>query len=273
MNACVCIAVWHTHRELFEALTGIPNLDIFIVSHRNQEELPEWIYEYVSTEKIFFERNYGYDWGAYQQFIRKGLFTNYTTIFFTHDDIRILNPDVFQVCAGMITEYNNNCFIGNGRVTQKMDWPRTHIHCYAHSSWKPPSWSFYHSVVRGSFMATSLQVLERIEQFEVFWDRHRYIGIGAGNWSLRATCGKIQALFGNDIFQFLSNDYLSSHYLLEYVRGQTNSKQITPPISWRIRNKLLVDISRSLMTCYMNSRSRSVRQRLDHIMQMIFAHL
>jgi len=273
MKDCVCVVVWHTSRELFETLANVQNLDVYVISHLPESRVPDWMFSLIPKKRIFFENNIGYDWGAYQQFISKGLYKKYNCVFLIHDDIIILDHDVFDICANRIHVKNGCLVIGNGRNNQSRDWPRTHIYCYAHSKWKPPSWNFCHDTVRGSFIGTSSFLLEKIHEFEIVWDRTRIIGIGAGNWSLRATCGKIQDLIGEDAFEFLSDTYLSSPYVKELVRGESICSSKTVSLSWHLRNKLLINICSTLMTSYMNSQSKTIRNFTDKVMQGIFTYL
>jgi hypothetical protein len=82
--------------------------------------------------------------------------------------------------------------------------------------------SFEHDTVRGSFVATSREVLARLGSFEVFWDRMR-LNVRFGNWSLLSTCGKLTEMFGERTFGFLSEDYRASRYIAEHERGPENA--------------------------------------------------
>lgn len=269
-SACICLVYWHSAPELLESLAGLPNLDRYIISHRPAHQMPDWLYRCVPPEHVFYEPNWGYDWGAYEQFLRRGIYRNYQTIFFAHDDITLLDSRIFAVCEDILASCSGNGVIGNSYNGPWRDWPRRAIHCYAHSRWKPPSWDYCHDTVRGSFLATSSTALQKIESFEVLWDRHRYIGVGAGNWSLRASSGKIHALLGKDhpekVFSYLSDTYLSSPYLIEMVRGEAVNQRRAPSIGWSLRYKLLVAVTRQLMTWYMNTPSQETRLRLDRIL-------
>ena len=122
-------------------------------------------------------------------------------------------------------------------------------------------------------MAIPSTVIQQIRHMEVFWDRHGFLGVGAGNWSLRATCGKIQALLGDEAFQYLSESYMTSPFIEELHRGKVNYQRPMPSLTWRLRNKLLVMLSSSLMTRYMNAGSKSTQTRLDGWMKHLFAYL
>lgn len=269
MNACVCIVGWYFQRELLEALQSISGLQLFVISHQPRKVVPEWVLHTQSDNHLFFERNIGYDWGAYQQFISKEIWKNFETIFFMHDDVTLFDSSVFPICDDTIHSHAGNCVIGNGRNTTKRDWPLTHIYCYAHSVWKPPSWDFEHDTVRGSFFAVSRSALAQIKSFEILWDRRRFYGVGAGNYSLRATCGRIQYVLGEGSFLFLNETYRHSSYLIEQERGQEYTPRLNRSSNRIVIFTILVKLSKKLMTLYMNA--DPVRQRrLAGIMQTLF---
>jgi hypothetical protein len=271
MKACICVVAWHLNQELLESVASLPDVDVYVLSHQPQASLPAWLYGLIPGGRVFVEPNLGYDWGAYQQFIQKGAYQDYELAYFAHDDITLLNSGLFDLCAQIIFDRGGYCVVGNGRPTFKHDWPRTHIQCYAHSTWKPPSWDFCHDTVRGSFLATSRQAIDRIGHFEVFWDRRKLFGVGAGNWSLRATCGKMQALFGERTFHYLSEEYRSSPFLLEQERGTESYRKTSLPLFNRYRYKAIVILSRWLMTRYMNAPSLPVKQAYSQLMGRIFS--
>lgn len=272
MNPCVCMAGWHFQRDLIQTLQAISDLQLFILSHKPRTAIPEWLDKVVPEEYIYFENNLGYDWGAYQQFIDKKIWKDFDTIFFMHDDITLLDKSVFHNCYELTQSLRENCIIGNGRVSTKRDWPLTHIQSYAHSLWKPPSWDFEHDTVRGSFFAISKPALERIGNLEILWDRRRLYGIGAGNYSLRATCGKIQQILGKDSFQYLSESYRHSPYLIEMERGQEQTQRTDLPFRQKITQAFLGKFSKILMTWYMNA-TPAYKKTLAWSMQSIFGIL
>jgi hypothetical protein len=269
-RSCLCIIGWHYSSLLYEQLQNIENIDVYVLSHRLPGEIPEALLTTRNIKKFLPSKNVGYDWGAYQQFIDTNIYLDYPYVFFAHDDVTILDYDVFSICIEKLHENQNYCMIGNGRQSYKRDWPKTHIHSYAHSRWKPPGWDFEHDTVRGSFWATSRKVINQLNPLEVLWDHKKIIGIGAGNWSLRATCGKAQSLIGDRSFVFLSDTYLTSPYLVEFERGKQTPTRKTPPLSWRMMNKLLVFLSSRLMTVYMNTQSKPVRKTCNQLMKGLF---
>jgi len=272
MNACVCIVGWYFQQDLLETLQNIPGLQLYILSHKPRKAILEWVTNPIPEHHLFFERNIGYDWGAYQQFIAKDIWKNFETVFFMHDDITLLDSSVFQICHETIQSHAGKCVVGNGRNTSKRDWPLTHIHCYAHSLWKPPAWDFEHDTVRGSFFAISRSALARINRFETLWDRRRLYGVGAGNYSLRATCGRIQYMLGEEAFLFLSEAYRRSSYLIELERGQEWTPRTAKSPVWKGMNTILVNTSKKLMTWYMNA-DPVRKQILSRFMQSLFRHV
>lgn len=269
MNACLCIVGWYFRQDLLVTLKTIPGLQLYILSHKPRNTVPEWIWDHISEKDLLFDRNIGYDWGAYQQFLDKGVWSEFDTVFFMHDDINIVDPSVFQHCDKLLHASSKNFVIGNGRVTTKRDWPLTHIQSYAHSSWKPPSWDFKHDTVRGSFFALSKAALSQIGSFEILWDRRKLIGVGAGNYSLRATCGKIQFILGEDSFLFLSESYRHSSFIIELERGEPKIVQPRHSIKQKIATRILFLFSKTMMTFYMNG-THSQKQTLARWMQIVF---
>jgi len=211
-----CITGWHYPNTLYIDIKNIPNVDIFIISHKSRSEVPAAIFESFPKESILFKPNYGYDWGCFQQFLETNIWKSYEYIFFMHDDIQILNANFVEPCIQLLN--GGYSIVGNGRPFDKRDWPRTHLKYYAHSIWKPLSTSFEHDIVRGSFFVTKRESLEKMGSFEVFWDKFR-LAIGFGNYSLIASCGKFSDLFGQNAYAYLSNDYKSSNYIIELERG------------------------------------------------------
>ena len=161
--------------------------------------------------------NLGYDWGCYQQFMNSDLWRNYETIFFIHDDVEIHDLGFIEETRKLL---QNHAVIGNGVSKGAVSYASVnkHPYAYAHSVWKPETFNFQHYTVRGSYLATTRDVLEKVGSFEVFWDPFK-LNIGFGNWSTKATCAKLEALFGEECFGFLSETFGKSEYITEYYRG------------------------------------------------------
>jgi hypothetical protein len=211
-----CVTGWHFPTNFYSRIKDIPNIDIFIVCHKSKNDLPAIIQESFPPESILLKPNFGYDWGCFQQFLETNIWRSYEYVFFMHDDINILNSDFVEPCLELLR--NGFSLVGNGRPFDKRDWPRTHLPYYAHSAWKPPSANFEHDIVRGSFFVTNRETLDKMGSFEVFWDKFR-LSIGFGNYSLLATCGKFSDTIGQKSFAFLSDQYRSSKYIMEFERG------------------------------------------------------
>jgi hypothetical protein len=218
---CFCLAGWHYNHSFYTQISEIPDSDVFVISHKNRSQIPEKIKRIIQSDHIFSEMNFGYDWGCYQQFIQKKIWKKYDYIFFLHDDMLIKNSNFVPHVIDLIND--GAAVVGNGINSNKRNWPQTHLFCYAHSIWLPPSLSFKHDTVRGSFIGMATQALKILENFEVCWDKN-HSSIRFGNHSLIATSGKIQHLFGGNAFSFLGKEYLTSPYILELERGGLGRK-------------------------------------------------
>jgi len=254
------VAGWHFQRAFFDSLALLGDCDIFVVSHRPRQEVPDFVWAQVPAERVYVERNLGYDWGCYQQFLAGAPWREYDYIFFMHDDARVKDASLVDRCIALLDA--GRAVVGNGRNSLKRDWPATHPWCYAHSGWKPPSRRFRHDTVRGSFVATKREVLERVGGFEIAWDRFR-LNVRYGNWSLIATSGKIQSLFGPGSFAFLSEDMRESDLLVELERGGRGRKAApSPPVAKAACSFLFESFCRTYMALHMAVRLSSVRRVL-----------
>ena len=213
---CVCVAGWHFQEEVYRALRQIREVDVFLVSHRPLGEVPAPIQALIGTENILVAPNRGYDWGCYEQFRRWGRWKNYSHVIFMHDDIEILSPDFVAACREMLKRHP---VVGNSRMSTARNATELAPETYLHSAWKPSSRSFRHDNVRGSFVATTREALDRLGSFEVFWDRWG-LTPATGNLSTKASCGKWQHVMGEQCFGFLSETPCASPYIHEYVRGK-----------------------------------------------------
>ncbi|MFN2112694.1 MAG: hypothetical protein ACK2TT_06220 [Anaerolineales bacterium] len=225
-----CIIGWHFQEEFFREVLSIPDADFYVLSHKARKAIPPYIIQELGEPQVLIRPNIGYDWGCYQQFLESGLWKGYEYLYFMHDDIEILDIDFPRVCEDLL---RNHAVIGNGGGNGPASTTQVsrHPYAYAHSSWQPDSYEFQHKTVRGSFFATTAAVLERIGGFEVYWDPWR-VNIDFGNWSTKASCGKLQAAFGQDCFGYLSPTFGRSAYLIELYRGDTGEAESTSP-GWR----------------------------------------
>ncbi len=218
-ETCVCVAGWALDQALLEQLTAIPEVDVFLLSHRPAEAVSAALRRLLPPERWWHAPNVGYDWGTFQQFFEAGLHRRYRFACFMHDDVTLTDPGLFAAATAALRA--GAAVVGNG-------WngaPTNHIErgepwCYAHSSQPPPR--ARHATVRGSFLAMATADLDAAGGFEVFWDRWR-LRVETGNNSLVASCAKFAARFGNERFAYLSNEYCASPYLVEHVRGNKPS--------------------------------------------------
>lgn len=189
---------------------------MYVVSHRPAASVPGNLFTDVNRWRVFFEPNIGYDRGCYQQFLEEELWQRYDALLFLHDDVTIRSLGFIPHAVELLE--SGAAIVGNGRNSPRKAWGKTQPWYYAHSHWLPPSLEYEHETVRRSFIATTHTVLERLGRLEVFWDPYR-ISIQFGNYSLIATGGKLQHVFGERCFAFLGETYLENSYISEEVRG------------------------------------------------------
>jgi hypothetical protein len=214
-TVCLCIKGWHFPPEFYRTIKQIPDVDVFVVSHKPAAMTPTWLRTMLPASQILIEPDCGYDWGAYQQFIDKQFYRDYEYVIFMHDDIVIKDPSFIQASIQKLCD--GHSVVGNGKEPGILSWTEI-SEAYAHSTWQPPDASFSHGSVRGSFFATTTAVLDKLGQFEVYWDRW-LLNDDFANWSLISSCGKLQHLLGDRCFGYLSDTQLDSPYMLEFVRG------------------------------------------------------
>jgi hypothetical protein len=267
------VLAWSLDEPLYAALAGVPGLTVFALSHRPAEALPGWLPRLLGPPRVICAPNLGYDWGGYQQFLAAGAWRGFEAVFFLHDDVILHDPGLFAAAWERLQAARGLRVIGNGRNDVPRPWPATHPHCYAHSAWKPPHPGFVHDTVRGSFLAAGRPALETLGSFEVLWDRRGWFGVGAGNWSLRATGGKIQDRLGPEAFEFLSERYRASPFLQELERGQPAARRAAPPPVARLRYALLRRISAGLMRRYFAAATPAVRRAWARRMQALFSRI
>lgn len=250
MRSCICVSGWYHPEPVFSNLVDT-KVDIFVISHNQLGEASKWFFDLVPESNWFLEPNLGYDWGCYQQFIAKTIWSSYDVVFFMHDDLNIVDVDFVAEVNELI-----NCgaqIVGNGPNSHHKSWPETHLQCYAHSHWIPPSFDFKHDTVRGSFFAITTEAIQRIQNFEVFWDP-MHLNLRFGNHSLIATCGKLQAHLGENCFAFLGDDYRTSNYIIEKERGSIGNKAQFSPMQ-RLVTGLYNRFGQSYVSYRMNSAS------------------
>jgi hypothetical protein len=244
-RTAICVVGWHYPEHFYAELSQLPGAEIFVLSHRPTTAVPASVYAHIPPSHFSFEPNLGYDWGCYQQFLQQGEWTKFDYIFFIHDDVIIKDLHFVPRCIELLDD--GYSVIGNGRVAPPMQWPRHNPHAYAYASFKPPR-DFQHDVVRGSFMATTRQALEKLQAFEVFWDR-LHLTSGFGNWSTKASCAKWQYVCGDKCFGFLSEEYCISEYLHEFVRGGADE---TPAAIHNPPKTLIIMLITWICGIYMN---------------------
>jgi hypothetical protein len=101
-------------------------------------------------------------------------------------------------------------------------------------------------------------MLETLGTFEVYWDPFK-IFIGYGNWSTKATCGKMADTFGPNCFGYLSEEFGHSKYITEYIRGEVGGELNQPGEV----NKSIYSLIKRLSQAYIETyyRERTVKAR------------
>lgn len=237
----LCVTGWHFGEDFYRNALALPMTDLYVVCHAPPESVPAWLRAALPAGRLLFRPNLGYDWGCYQQFLETGIWRGYAVVAFAHDDVTIKSGDLLDRCADALR--GGAGVVGNGRVVQSDRWPALYPHCYAHARWIPPQ-DFAHDNVRGSFFATTPAALEALGNFEVFWDP-QCMGVGYGNYSLRASCARWEARLGPNCFAFLSEEYLSSPWLDEQVRGGEGTTQARAGLRQRTARRVLAAYTRA----------------------------
>lgn len=266
----ICITGWHFPQDFYRKISQLSQADIFVIAHKPQEEAPAYLFHYLDQNNLYFEPNLGYDWGCYQQFLDKNFWRTYEYLFFIHDDVLIKNLGFIEQAITLLN--SGASVVGNGRPGPKQPWPRLSAESYAYASWKPAG-NFQHDVVRGSFFATTRKALEQLGHFEVFWDRF-HLSSGFGNLSLKASCGKWEHYCGATCFQFLSEEYCTSEFLDEHVRGSAHEPAVSLT-TWhkRIMIKGIVHLLRFYMAAVWRAPTAAMWAILKHFLQPVVAFI
>lgn len=210
----ICVTGWHFPIATYEQLVGIPDARVFVVSHREQQRVPAPVLSMFESEQIVFSPNLGYDWGCFQQFLETVDWKDYAYVVFMHDDVEILDAGFIGASIDLLR--GSRIIVGNGRVCGR----QAHAPgSYAHAPGLIPHVGFEHTVVRGSYWATTSAAVREVGEFPVHWDRWGW-SERFGNCSMRAVSAKFALTFGPDAFAFLSDGYRRSRFLLEDERGK-----------------------------------------------------
>jgi len=222
---CVCVVGWRLDDELFRRLTAIEHAHIHLASHRPGHEIPASIVDLLGPDRVHVFPNRGYDWGAFRQFTDAGLHRAYEFCFFMHDDAEIIDPRLFTAAIEKLEA--GAVVVGNGRNSGRDDWfAAGEAFSYAHAQTLPPFVGFAHETVRGSFLGMRSRTIDELGGFDVFWDPY-WLMIETGNLSLKATCARIAANYGENAFAFLGPSECVSPYLIEGVRGASAPPRVT----------------------------------------------
>jgi len=219
-DSCICVLGWYFYdRDFYEKLSSLANTDIYVVSHKSPKDVPDWASDVVGVSNFFYEPNYGYDWGGYQQFLERDVWRQYKYVFFMHDDIIVKDYGFVEECRRRLETY---VVVGNGAQQEHPIIPANNPQRYSHTQ-NLPKPDEAHSGVRGSFLATTRAGLETVGAFEVFWDRF-HISDAFGNHSLVSTFHKwSQKADSADFCDWLSETYCESQWITELQRGKPDN--------------------------------------------------
>ncbi len=239
------------YKKVLELSKRDPNLSIFISSHKLEKEIEIETLEVINEIRkgqIHYFDNIGYDWGAYSQAISflGDQILSYESVFFMHDDIKILDLD-FIIPFLNYMKKNNLVILGNSFNTDTLYWPKTHSHIMdwaKNSKWKINIESKAWKTIRGSFFVSKNCVFEQIKQLPFKQgDDIRY-----GNWASIIFTGIVSDIFGINSVGTMSEKKFISPFVSEFERGVVVSlsklkilkviRKIFQPISY-IYNKYI----------------------------------
>lgn len=223
--------------------------ELYIASHRKKTEIPETIIKKLINEgwKIEWFENEGWEWGAYQQFLKwqenQCNFTDY--YLFMHDDINIvqngfINAFLEKINAGAVVvgnspsvtpekqtrnRYPEDLFFANSKGFT--------INC---EKWK---------VVRGSCFFTTGAIASSVLG-EMPIKKGKRIDIANSN--LRIFGAKITEEYGLDAIQYLGETPRNSQFIYEEFRGdqKTNFRKKILNVLPRAVIKLMLDFKYSI---------------------------
>ncbi len=228
----IIVAGWHYIRNnfyetLIEILNENENTDLFISSHKKNDEVDKYFLDlFNASKRIIFKEfeNIGYDWGMYSQcidFLGEKI-NKYDYICFLHDDIEIKQKNFLSVFSDYI-ESNNLIMLGNCKNASLFPFQKTHPHVI---EWlRLSKWKFEIKIEKWSSIRGSCFMVKR----ELF---NKFPGIpykngshpGYGNWGVISFSGIISSLFGTEAVKTISDEDLDSDYICEYHRGENKKK-------------------------------------------------
>jgi len=197
------------------------HFNLFILSHKNKEEIPVELFEYLANNgwEIIFRPNIGWDWGCHVQFIqwyKQSDKPDLDFILFLHDDISITkngfikaflnkaeqgleligNSKPFTTIDNFEKDYSDEAFILEKRGLEFASGPI--------------------KIVRGSTLFMSSKLAEKGLLNLPF---QKYGSISLANRSLRMFGAVVTKLIGGNKVGYLSEEHFRSYYIVEEMRG------------------------------------------------------
>lgn len=229
LSLAIVVCGWHFKRiDIYKRLiyegSLYNHIDIryYIASHRNEDELKESVAHQLSNmgwNMIDF-KNEGWDWGAYQEFVKwqkmnVGLTDYYL---FLHDDIIIKKHYFIKAFFSEISKgvkVVGNAFSYDEPIERA--WPESSAHVLIWAKMRNfPIYSKMWKCVRGSCFFTTREVVETVLESMPIKNGHH---VGFGNWSAILFGGLVADRFGVHVVSYLSEKLRDSRYILEEYRG------------------------------------------------------
>lgn len=232
----IVVVGWEFKKEPYLSLIKEKNFQkcfsevrYYIASHREPKEIDSFLLrklKKIGWRVLFFE-NKGWDWGAYQQFIKwqiaKGETTDY--YLFLHDDIKIKKHGFLEAFFNEIKKgarVIGNSFPYSPPLERNWKEESPHIFYWAkENGWeiRKEKWK----CVRGSCFFTCKEVAIKILPFlPIKHGLHK----GFGNWSVKLFAGKVAELYGDKSLNYLSTRLLESEFIKEEYRGGSKREKI-----------------------------------------------
>jgi len=201
----------------------------YIASHRQLKEIDSFLLNKLKRMgwRVLFFENRGWDWGAYQQFIKwqitKEKISDY--YLFLHDDIKIKKYGFLEAFFEKIKKGAK--VIGNSfpyPSPLKRNWKEESPHIFywaKKNGWeiKKEKWK----CVRGSCFFTCKDVAAKVLfSLPIKHGFHK----GFGNWSVKLFAGKVAELYGDESVDYLSTKLLESEFIKEEYRGGSKKEKI-----------------------------------------------
>jgi hypothetical protein len=242
----IVVCGWYFKDDrLYEALQneieGNPDITttLYVASHRPRSDVdPATVVRLENAHwRILWFENEGWEWMAYQQFMRHlettGEFTDY--YLFLHDDVRINEFGFIRQCVEMVKagaklvgnspsaapDKQNKTYFPEDALLIEKKWGRLKI-----DQWR---------VVRGSFFFTTQEIAREILG-KMPIKRGKQIGLANG--SLRIFGALVSDRYGLEAIRYLSGTPRTSEYVYEEYRGGEAKRRMRDLLPGKIKHLL-----------------------------------